>query len=206
MVLSIKEPAGKKAKGSNIQLVLQGFEKQSLDCGHVIFAPTHLEGNVELAELAGLEIDSKCGGVMVNAEMLARSDIYVAGDTASYPDRNLGRRRMQSYDHSFHSGALAAMNMVPLPPPTPPARFLGHMYDEEENESERDNEPPIGWTLHPRLPPPHRCGRVRGARGRCATGGKSTSTSRSSRRRAVAPLSPSWPSLAAAAALSEPCL
>ena len=31
---------------------------------------------------------------------------------ASYPDRNLGRRRMQSYDHSFHSGALAAMNMV----------------------------------------------------------------------------------------------
>mmetsp|Transcript_16549 Transcript_16549/g.39052 ORF Transcript_16549/g.39052 Transcript_16549/m.39052 type:complete len:607 (+) Transcript_16549:51-1871(+) len=111
MVLSIKEPADKKGD-SNVQLVLQGFEKEALDCGHVIFAPTHLEGNVELAEQAGLEIDTKCGGVLVNAEMLARSDIYVAGDTASYPDRNLGRRRMQSYDHSFHSGALAAMNMV----------------------------------------------------------------------------------------------
>ena len=29
---------------------VQGFEKEALDCGHVIFAPTHLEGNVELAE------------------------------------------------------------------------------------------------------------------------------------------------------------
>eukprot|EP00960_Hanusia_phi_P056390 763252-Hanusia_phi.AAC.6 len=37
----------------------QGFEKTQLDCDHVVFAPTHLEGNVELAEASGLEIDSK---------------------------------------------------------------------------------------------------------------------------------------------------
>ena len=77
-----------------------------------VFAPTHLEGNVELAEESGLEIDRKCGGVMVNSEMMARTDVYVAGDTASYPDKILGRRRMQSYDHSYHSGALAAANMA----------------------------------------------------------------------------------------------
>ncbi|EKX40522.1 hypothetical protein GUITHDRAFT_113308 [Guillardia theta CCMP2712] len=109
MVLQICEPVDKKH--FNLNLVLQGFEKTQLDCDHVVFAPTHLEGNVELAEASGLEIDSKSKGVMVNSEMLARTDIYVAGDTASYPDQVLGRRRMQSYDHSFYSGALAARNM-----------------------------------------------------------------------------------------------
>lgn len=52
-----------------------------------MFAPTHLEGNVELAEKAGLEIDKHCGGVLVNNELMAQTDIYVAGDTASYPDK-----------------------------------------------------------------------------------------------------------------------
>jgi len=110
MVLSIGEPEDKK--NHNLNIVVQGFEKTRLDCGHVVFAPTHLEGNVELAQQAGLEIDPKCGGVMVNAELMARTDVYVAGDTASYPDNTLGRRRMQSYDHSFNSGRLAARNMV----------------------------------------------------------------------------------------------
>jgi len=92
--------------------VMQGFEKTALDCCHVVFAPTHLEGNVELAKRSGLEIDTTCGGVMVNSEMAARTDVYVAGDTASYPDRVLGRRRMQSFDHSFYSGLLAGSNMA----------------------------------------------------------------------------------------------
>jgi len=95
-----------------VELVLQGFEQTSMECSHVVFAPTHLDGNVELAKESGLEIDAKCGGVMVNSEMMARTDVYVAGDTASYPDKVLGRRRMQSYDHSYHSGALAANNMA----------------------------------------------------------------------------------------------
>jgi len=109
MVLSMQQPAD---VSHNLQLVLQGFDKTALDCGHVVFAPTHLEGNVELAKHSGLEIDTKCGGVMVNSELMARTDIYVAGDTASYPDRVLGRRRMQSFDHSFHSGLLAGANMA----------------------------------------------------------------------------------------------
>ena len=112
MVLQIREPDNKANKNNRLNLVLQGFEQTSLDCSHVVFAPTHLEGNVDLAQQSGLEIDKRCGGVMVNAEMMARSDVYVAGDTASYPDKILGRRRMQSYDHSYHSGVLAAMNMA----------------------------------------------------------------------------------------------
>ena len=34
--------------------------------------------------------------------------VYI-GDTASYPDKVLGRRRMQSYDHSYHSGVCLCM-------------------------------------------------------------------------------------------------
>ncbi len=49
---------------------------------------------------------------------MARTDIYVAGDTASYPDRVLGRRRMQSFDHSFYSGLLAG-DPDPDPDPDP---------------------------------------------------------------------------------------
>jgi len=113
MVLQIREPElSKKDRHMPVELVLQGFEQTSMACSHVVFAPTHLDGNVELAKESGLEIDIKCGGVMVNSEMMARTDVYVAGDTASYPDKVLGRRRMQSYDHSYHSGALAASNMA----------------------------------------------------------------------------------------------
>ena len=65
MVLNIKDPAD-NVTGHNLSLALQGFEKATIQCGHVVFAPTHLEGNVELAEKAGLEIDKHCGGVLVN--------------------------------------------------------------------------------------------------------------------------------------------
>jgi len=44
------------------------------------------DGNVELAKESGLEIDIKCGGVMVNSEMMARTDVYVAGQFACPQD------------------------------------------------------------------------------------------------------------------------
>ena len=50
MVLQIRT-ADTKSKNDRVQLVLQGFEQTTLDCAHVVFAPTHLEGNVELAQV-----------------------------------------------------------------------------------------------------------------------------------------------------------
>jgi len=99
MVLQIRAAAADAQATQKVQLVLQGFEQTTLDCSHVVFAPTHLEGNVELAQVvvfyyirpkmhqlvlslcdslklaqeSGLEIDAKCGGVMVNSEMMART-------------------------------------------------------------------------------------------------------------------------------------
>lgn len=70
--------------------------------------------NIELAENAGLEIDSKFGGFVVNAELEARSNLYAAGDVACFFDPKLGRRRVEHHDHAVVSGRLAGENMVGL--------------------------------------------------------------------------------------------
>ena len=45
-----------------------------------------LEANTELAESAGLEVDERYGGFLVNAELEAATDIWVAGDAACFYD------------------------------------------------------------------------------------------------------------------------
>ncbi|MGH0162741.1 UNVERIFIED_CONTAM: hypothetical protein FKN15_043309 [Acipenser sinensis] len=76
-----------------------------------IVAAVGLEPNVELAKSAGLEVDSDFGGFRVNAELQARSNIWVAGDAACFYDIRLGRRRVEHHDHAVVSGRLAGENM-----------------------------------------------------------------------------------------------
>lgn len=71
-----------------------------------------IEPNVELAKQARLEIDPVKGGIVVNAELEARSDLWVAGDVASFYDVVLGRRREEHHDHAVVSGRLAGENMT----------------------------------------------------------------------------------------------
>jgi programmed cell death 8 (apoptosis-inducing factor) len=71
-----------------------------------------LQPNIELAQAAGLEIDPIKGGVLVNAELEARRDVFVAGDVASFFDMSLGRRRDEHHDHAAVSGRLAGENMA----------------------------------------------------------------------------------------------
>ena len=54
-----------------------------------------------LAEASGLEIDDKRGGILVNAELENRGDVFAAGDVTSYHDIALGRRRVE-----HHVGAI----------------------------------------------------------------------------------------------------
>ncbi|XP_046694992.1 apoptosis-inducing factor 1, mitochondrial isoform X8 [Silurus meridionalis] len=77
-----------------------------------IVAAVGLEPSVDLAESAGLEIDSDFGGYRVNAELQARSNIWVAGDAACFYDIKLGRRRVEHHDHAVVSGRLAGENMT----------------------------------------------------------------------------------------------
>ncbi|KAI8440764.1 hypothetical protein MSG28_009094 [Choristoneura fumiferana] len=67
---------------------------------------------VELAAAAGLELHPALGGVVVNAELLARAGVWVAGDAACFHDVLLGRRRVQHHDHAVLSGRRAAANMA----------------------------------------------------------------------------------------------
>ncbi|CAH2088430.1 unnamed protein product [Euphydryas editha] len=78
-----------------------------------------VEPEVELARASGLELEPRLGGVLVNAELQARSDVFAAGDVACFYDEALGRRRVEHHDHAVVSGRLAGENMAALAPPKP---------------------------------------------------------------------------------------
>lgn len=95
-----------------VLLDLDSWERSYVPCDLVVFAPTTVCANTELASEAGLEIDENNGGVMVNRELCATTDVYAGGDAISYPNVVLGRRRDQNYDHAVASGVIAAHNMM----------------------------------------------------------------------------------------------
>jgi programmed cell death 8 (apoptosis-inducing factor) len=60
-----------------------------------------------------IELDKENKGIVVNAELQVLSDIYAAGDVASFYDMSLGEhRRVEHWDHAEHSGLIAAQNML----------------------------------------------------------------------------------------------
>lgn len=77
-----------------------------------IVAETESQPDTRLAKDSQLEVDEKTGGYLVNAELEARSNVYVAGDAACFYDTKLGRRRIEHHDHAVNSGRLAGQNMI----------------------------------------------------------------------------------------------
>lgn len=77
------------------------------------------EVEAALAEASGLETHGALGGLLVNAELQARSGVYAAGDAACFYDVALGRRRVEHHDHAVVSGRLAGENMAGVAPPKP---------------------------------------------------------------------------------------
>ncbi|TPX49727.1 hypothetical protein SeMB42_g02523 [Synchytrium endobioticum] len=71
-----------------------------------------IQPNTHLAEVSGLELDDKRGGILVNAELESRGDVFAAGDVTSYHDIALGRRRVEHHDHAVMSGRTAGENMT----------------------------------------------------------------------------------------------
>jgi programmed cell death 8 (apoptosis-inducing factor) len=79
---------------------------------HVV-ACAGAEPDHRLAKASGLEVDPASGGVVVNAEMQARTGVFAAGDAASFYEPITGRRRCeQSYNYAIATATLAAENMV----------------------------------------------------------------------------------------------
>lgn len=91
--------------------ILELENGDSLAVDHVVVA-IGIEPRVDLARDAGLEIDEKRSGVVVNAELEARRDVYAAGDMVSFHDMQLGRRRIEHHDHAVLSGRHAGENMI----------------------------------------------------------------------------------------------
>ncbi|XP_031428480.1 apoptosis-inducing factor 1, mitochondrial isoform X2 [Clupea harengus] len=96
-------------KDGKVEIKLK--DGRTVQTDHIV-AAVGLEPSVELAKSAGLEVDADFGGYRVNAELQARSNIWVAGDAACFYDIKLGRRRVEHHDHAVVSGRLAGENMT----------------------------------------------------------------------------------------------
>ncbi|XP_012534213.1 apoptosis-inducing factor 1, mitochondrial isoform X2 [Monomorium pharaonis] len=107
--ISSTEVQDYKYKNGRLSLVLTGG--QTLDADQVIVA-VGAQPNTELATTSNLETEPKIGGFLVNAELEARSNLWVAGDAACFYDVKLGRRRVEHHDHAVTSGRLAGENMT----------------------------------------------------------------------------------------------
>lgn len=97
------------AKDKKIELLLSNDEILSVE--HVVVA-VGVEPNTDIASSSGLETDDKHGGFLVNAEMEARKNLWIAGDASCFYDIKLGRRRVEHHDHAVVSGRLAGENMT----------------------------------------------------------------------------------------------
>lgn len=93
------------------KLLLNLNTGQKISTDHLILAAGILP-NVELAFKSGLEIDEIHGGIVTNAELEARRDVFAAGDVISFYDVTLGRRRVEHHDHAVLSGITAGTNMT----------------------------------------------------------------------------------------------
>ncbi|KYQ91559.1 apoptosis inducing factor [Tieghemostelium lacteum] len=100
-----------ESETNNGKLVVKLNDDSHFETDHVVVA-VGIIPNSNVAKSTKLEIDPLNGGIMVNAELQARSDVYVAGDVASFYDHSIGqRRRMEHHDHAKVSGELAGINM-----------------------------------------------------------------------------------------------
>lgn len=108
-VISKADIANAEIIGNKLRLQLTSGQTITVD---KLVLAGNLQPDVKLAKASGLEVDSKNGGIVVNCEMEARSNLYVAGDASSFFDPRLGRRRFEGHEHAVSTGALAGRNMA----------------------------------------------------------------------------------------------
>ncbi|GMH97092.1 hypothetical protein TrST_g4166 [Triparma strigata] len=101
-----------ESASNQIRMNIVGEERTTLNAHYVIMASSTISPDVRIARESGLEIDTVNGGIVVNDSFEYGNGVYAAGVVASYYDHELGRRRVNRYDHSVNSGLLAGYNMV----------------------------------------------------------------------------------------------
>jgi len=109
LIPNVEVVEAKMNEKNSIDLKLSNGQTIQVDC---IVSAVGSEPDVELAQSSELEVDEKTGGYLVNAELEARTNVWVAGDASCFYDTKLGRRRVEHHDHAVNSGRLAGQNMV----------------------------------------------------------------------------------------------
>lgn len=110
-VCVIPEASIKSASRDDSQLKLELNNGMTL-LSDIVVVCVGCSPNTALAGVSKLEVDRSLGGFVVNAELEARRNLYVAGDASCFYDPLLGRRRVEHHDHSVVSGRLAGENMT----------------------------------------------------------------------------------------------
>lgn len=96
-----------RADADGVALRLENGDEVRADA---VVSGLGIEVATDLAERAGLTVDD---GIVVDAQLRASvDDVYAAGDVASYPDRLLGRRRVEHVDNANEQGKAAGRNLA----------------------------------------------------------------------------------------------
>lgn len=110
----LKQITGTQVKSTefkNNKVILNLSNGQTIKTDYLII-DNGSKPNTELAKTGELEICPLNDGLLVNAELQARTNLWVAGDVASFYDVKLGRRRIPAHDNSLITGRLAGENMT----------------------------------------------------------------------------------------------
>ena len=102
---------GTKASGGRVEndRVVLDFDAGSYDFDAVVIG-LGIEPETRLAEASGLDTDD---GIIVDASLrTSQPDVFAAGDVARYPDRILGRQRVEHVDNATQMGTAAGRIMA----------------------------------------------------------------------------------------------
>ena len=82
--------------------------------GDLVLVAVGVKPNLEMAQAAGLNVDEKKNGVLVNEFLQASApDVYAAGDIAGFQDPVLGKQwRVEHWNNAFWHGEIAGANMA----------------------------------------------------------------------------------------------
>ncbi len=99
--------AGGRADAEGVRLELENGDEVRADA---VVSGLGIDVATDLAEQAGLTVED---GVVVDAQLRTSSDrVWAAGDVANYPDRLLGRRRVEHVDNANEQGKAAGRNLA----------------------------------------------------------------------------------------------
>ena len=107
VVLAQDVPASIEKNGNGFQIKTRGGQNMHAD---QVVVGIGITPNLSLARTAGLNTGD---GIIVDEFLrTSHADIYAAGDVAFFPERVLGRRRIEHWDNAITQGRHAGQNMA----------------------------------------------------------------------------------------------